>query len=177
MKKIVVATTPRTGSSLLVDSLGRHPKAISAGEWFNQDVEEFVRENKRHPESLTRSNLFKVFVNDFDEEVCRDIFNDAYVVFLYREDKKAQINSWRKACETGWFVAECRAEPRPMPKEAHFLIYYAHELFESLADYIISYERMTTCWDEVVSEILTAAEWDVVPIPQARMKLQPFLYE
>lgn len=171
MKQIVVATSPRTGSNLLVDSLGRHPNAISAGEWFNQSVEPFVEENKKLDNAIHRCNLFKIFSFEFEHPDCRTIFKDAFVVFLYREDKKAQLASWAKACQTGWFVAEVQGQPMPLREDAEYWIDQAHSLFEPIANYTISYEQMIAQWHDVTQTILTLAKWPIQDIKQARQKL------
>jgi LPS sulfotransferase NodH len=171
MKTIVVLTSPRTGSNLLVDSLGRHPQAISAGEWFNNECEPFVVENKKL--GVDGCNLVKFCgIQAYVPVVKRLIRSPAALkVYLFREDVDAQIESLRKACRTGKFVEELPGPPKPFPDDPMKPIRLAEQHFREPADFVVSFEQMVSNWDAVIRQILLAAGWDDVPVSQARTKI------
>jgi LPS sulfotransferase NodH len=166
MERIIIATTPRTGSNLLMYSLESHPNAISGGEWYAQKSRPHLMtswENKlMRPD---KCNLLKVFSFDEHRPTFKSLITSGILVFLFREDQNAQIESWKRACKTGiWSEREPVGDPHPIPWVENDHISRAETLFKDRADIVLSYEMLCNDWDTCIKEILTRASWPFIKI-------------
>jgi len=166
-KKLVVGTSPRTGSTLLVDSLWQHPEIVSAHEIFNPRVGD-------RPEGWNLCKVHSVNVDDpqFWELLCD---RGVTVLFLYREDIDRQLWSWGHALETGRWVME-RDDLRikfEMPPRQWMLemIELAEKVFRPRASMVLSYEKMVGNWDATVEKVLDLGNWSRTVLPMARRRM------
>lgn len=172
VRKIVVLTSPRTGSNLLVNSLANHWQARSAGEWYQSRLPDSAKLNRIRPDAIDTCNLFKLFSMDLGNADFAKIVDGAYVVYLYREDVRAQVASWRRACSTGVFSAEGRPRPQEMTvSDPWAAIGAAEDYLRPLADIVVSYEELVSDWNGTIARILSGAGWAVYDIPQAHRKI------
>ncbi|QEF98142.1 hypothetical protein Mal15_21900 [Stieleria maiorica] len=171
VQPIVVMTTPRTGSNLLVDSLATHPQAVSASEWFSPTLTGVPAANRAR--GLGYCNLFKVFESERQMDGFKEIRDRSFRIYLYRRDVDAQLTSWRLACESGWFVAETRDKPVPFPANATEQIAAAERVFRADADLAIAYEDMIANWNDTIANILRLAKWKLATLQQARRRIKP----
>jgi LPS sulfotransferase NodH len=166
MERIIIACTPRTGSTLLQCSLAAHPKAISGGEWFEYAEyrnEKNVWDNKIHRPTLC--NLLKVFSYNQEQPKFNKVLHSGKVIYLYRKSTKDQILSWQKACELGmWRADQDKPEVTTFPSNALDRIQQAKELFTPIADLVISYEYLIDHWEESIRHILQISNWPIIPI-------------
>ncbi len=165
MKRLIIGTSQRTGSTLLVDSLAVHPEASSASEWFYLD----------RPGGHASANLLKLFSTDEGFDTFQEVLASGTVVFLYREDREAQIRSFERALSTGVWTAEEGKTTEifpPMPRE-HIIsnIERAEQLFRPRASLLVSYEEMIGNWDATIAKILGLMGWERRPIPMMRSKM------
>jgi LPS sulfotransferase NodH len=168
MERIIIATSPRTGSNLLMYSLESHSLAVSGGEWFAKHKRPHLTAHwdNRHnrPEEC---NLVKLFSYDHVEPSFDSVVGSGVVIYLYRKDRAAQLASWKRACETGiWSEREPLDQLKPIPfrKDANDVINRAYELFGSIATYQIAYENLIEHWDYWIRHILRAADWPHEPL-------------
>lgn len=170
MKPIVICATPRTGSNLLTDSLAQHPNAVSGGEWFNWDVEDWVLRNRElRP---TKCNIFKLMPFDAHRDEWLEIVRAGFVVHLWRRNRSAQLRSWQKACVSGkWLEEDPEGSKFDFPSNAREIILDANQKYALLADFSLTYEAMIEDWDGSVSQILEQAGWSPRRLPMAREKL------
>lgn len=138
MERIIICTSPRTGSNLLVDSVAQHPDAVSASEWFNPKAPQYARKNRN--ERPDDCNLLKLMIYEHRRPAFREVFNSGIRVFLFREDVDAQIASWRRACRTGMWVDGVLDSPEKFPGNARQLIQKAENLFLPECHMSVSYE-------------------------------------
>jgi LPS sulfotransferase NodH len=174
MERLIIATTPRSGSNLLMYSLETHSRAVSGGEWYAKQKRPHLMAawNNRNdrPESC---NLLKVFSYNANEKTFPALLSSGVVVFLYRRDRAAQLASWKRACESGiWSEREPLDNLNPIPfrKDAAALIDRAVTLFAPIAAVQIAYEELVENWDDCIGRILNAAGWPVENIPQRLAK-------
>lgn len=172
MKPIIILTTPRTGSNLLLDSLAEHPQAVTGGEVlsgtpeFNSDK---ALDNLRASRTI---NLCKIFSDQLTHPRFREFWSpECCTVHLYRRDIAAQIASWRTACETGiWTEGEPYPHPQAVPLDMHDQIAASRCLLPRYSTIAICYESLVDQWDLTIEYILRTADWDVVPLAQMRAK-------
>jgi hypothetical protein len=173
-KSIVIACSPRTGSNLLIGSLGTHPFALNAAELFN--IPKFWSPRvrglvHRGLDVIENCNLFKVFPYDCRHPGYERLMARAVVIYLYREDRDAQLRSWRKAAETGlWYSGQIEPHKVPYPEDAYATIEMGEQLFASRAVMSISYESLITEWEESIAAILKLAGWQDMPLGMALEK-------
>ncbi len=176
LDRIIIATSPRTGSNLLLYSLETHTKAVSGGEWFAKLKRPHLENswNNRHyrPEEC---NLLKLMAYDRTEPTFHSVLSSGVVVYLYRKNRGAQLASWKKACETGiWSEREPldQLRPIPFPVDASDVIDQAEFLFKRIATLQIAYENLIDFWDFWIFHILSAANWPLEPI-KMQLSRQP----
>lgn len=143
MERIIICCTPRTGSNWLQGELAKQPGRISGGEWYQRtewrNRTEVWLNKQRRP---TLCNIIKVFASDHTEPTFDNVIGSGRIIYLYREDRDAQLASWRKACETGLWTPNSKPVSVPFPEDAEEQIKLADNLFRSIANWIISYEEM-----------------------------------
>lgn len=168
-RKIVIAGTPRTGSNLLLHSLAKHPVAINAGEVYCPHVPDSVRSRLAScADFVAECNLFKLFAQYEGRPNFRRIMGAGQLVYLYREDIDAQVESWERAAASGiWNQGQRVPTPTAPPSYARDLIRRAHDLFADRADFVISYEQMTHDWDGTITRVLDLAGWPRMSLPMA----------
>ncbi len=166
MEKILIATTPRTGSNLLMFSLGFHSTAVCGGEWWNANALYCYPvhwENKTF--KTDEVNLAKVF---YGEELLKGFS----ILHLFREDANAQIASWKRACETGVWIADGTPYPRvECPGNCKQIIETANEAFRPLAKLSLSYEDLVDDWGYSLWRIQRTFEWSCEPIAMATKRI------
>lgn len=163
VKRIVVCTTPRTGSNLLVHSLAEHPLAVSASEWFNETMGGPYALNRR--ERPEECNLLKLMYYDRNKPGFDAVYRSGFRVFLYRKDRDAQLASWRRACATGLWMAEWeKGEPSKFPVDANEQVDNARRAFRYESHMVLSYEQLVDHWDDAIANILKLAEWPAAKI-------------
>lgn len=178
MKKIVILSTPRCGTNLLMLSLDQHPAAVCAGEICNADADPALwGQSADRSEMIRRCNLFKVLTVhrshwDYDQFTAIDALN----IYLYRRDTVAQMRSWVRAAETGiWMAGQDRPYFGPVPTAAHVTaeVAFADRTMMRRADLVISYESMVAHWDQTITTILDRAGWPRQPLAMATRPTPP----
>ncbi|TWT65602.1 sulfotransferase family protein [Crateriforma conspicua] len=165
--------SPRTGSTLLCESLGEHTDGWNAGEILNDRFRNSIVEAFGVGESIRRCSVFKVFPWDAEKAEFEKLMQRCPLrVFLYRRDRAAQIGSWQRACRTGQWHAEDSGVPAEFPSNAPEIIEMADQQFRPLADMEIRYETMVSQWADTMKRIQVAAGWSIEPLPMARRKLE-----
>ena len=168
MQRILILSTPRTGSNLLLDSLAEHPDAVTGGEILSANA--LTHNSPAAIQNLIdgkECNLFKVHWSQRHLLDWR-LTDNSLIVHLYRRDIEAQLASWRKACKSGRW---CRWDRDPL--YADFPTNANHQIFESrigwsaVADVSITYEHLIECWDATLDFLLRSAGWDAVPLAMA----------
>lgn len=155
MKRIQILTSPRTGSTLLQTALENHPQGINGGERGQVWAENI---------EYTIGKWFP-----WDGYKKEDI---DFCIFLYRQDTKAQIKSWREAAITGRWFNGIDPITCPMPEDPEDFIKEAERQFKPLADVMICYEDMVNNWDQTISTILSMADWEQQELPMTATKTQ-----
>lgn len=155
---LIIRATPRTGSNLLMCSLQQHPEVVSAGEIAVTSRMDCWDSLKDH------WNLCKTcYLDPLPVE-------DAKTVCLFREDKKAQLESYRKACRTGeWMHGMPLNKIKPV---ANFLE-LVEETFWAIApqsDLVVSYESLVNRWEKTIETILDIWGMEKRPIAKAIQK-------
>lgn len=172
--KIVVGCSPRTGSNLLIDSLASHPQALNAGEIFNIPLfwtPRVLGLKQRGFSPVQHCNLFKLFPYDDGHYGFEQLLGEGKVIYLYREDRSAQMASWRKACETGlWFDTQTVPHKVEFLDNAEEVIDRAESLFAARAAMTLSYEELVQDWDSSIAAILEMAGWEPMRLDMARNK-------
>lgn len=171
MRNIVIVASPRTGSTLLMLSLEQHPCAVSGSEWFNGRLQEIATEAWQRKRDGVPCNLFKVFGHEQDCEGFDELLAGACTVHLWREDREAQMASWRRACETGQWTA--RHRPGAFPMEFPPLAAQWADQGDAMLDRCelsYSYEALISTWDQCVLEILLTAGWPPMRLDQVLSK-------
>lgn len=171
MRRIVIASSPRCGTGLLVNSLATHPAAVNAGEVLNEfdtATDEDWLESQDRTKMIQRHTLFKL-LSIYHEHQDFDQFRGwGFVVYLYRRDREAQKNSWRRAAESGIWSTE-QSEPIPPVSVADAdmdaLIGLADHLFLRAADLVLSYEHLANNWTECNARIQSGAGWTPRHLP------------
>ncbi len=173
--KIVIGCTPRTGSNLLQDSLAKHPSAIDAGEIFQipifrRPIVQRIVDQGRDP--LAECNLFKVFSSHHTADGFQRLVDSADVlIYLFRINRRAQLESWQKACESGvWIAGQKNPYCVPFPSDTEEQIDRAGRLFGNRANYHLAYEHMINNWDVHIAAILQLAGWDPCPLAKVHQK-------
>lgn len=170
---ITILATPRTGSNLLQLSLARHRQAVNGGEWCNMIEGENELDVWKRKQNGVACNLVKVMPQHFSSPRYLECFRrEAVRVYLYREDRDAQLHSWERASKSGNWIAGQRYPVQSEWNRARAvgLIEQAESMYRPVADVMLSYERLIGDWDASVLEILTMACWDSLPISMATMK-------
>lgn len=152
-------------------SLAQHPLAVSGGEWFNPILERIDTDAWRRKQTGEPCNLYKVFGHQRDKPGFDALLSSSFCVHLYREDKSAQLASWRKACRTGQWT--CRhspgAFPLPFPLQAEEWVEQG-DAFVERCELAYSYECLISNWDACITEILLRARWPVMQLEKALEK-------
>lgn len=175
LKKILIVTTPRTGSNLLLDSLAHHHQAITGGEWLATEPLRFNSPKAiSNIESGADCNLYKVFASQLHDTRFEILSSQCEcVIHLYRRDVDAQVRSWLRACRTGIWVKD-----QPCPNPSRFpLSPVEHVLssripLNSISTLSICYETMVANWDATISYILSCAGWEQATLPQAHSQMR-----
>jgi len=81
------------------------------------------------------------------------------VVYLYRENRNAQLASWEKASRTGEWLAGYFSEPTDFPANAVELIEQAKSIYKPIAKVVLSYETLIADWEATIARILAIAGW------------------
>lgn len=162
--KLIIATSPRTGSNLLVDSLSQHTRARSVREIHNP-----LGRIEKH---LHDYNLCKIFSLHKEEPDFWDILNSGTVVHLYRENKEAQLASLERACRTGWWTDEAQGPTMEMHPVTVASLYDTEKLFGPIASLSISYEYMITNWEQVLIDIQQLIGWKHEQLPMVHQKIR-----
>ena len=174
MKSILILTTPRTGSNLLLNSLACHPRAVTAGEVLSDDALSFNTEEAiQNIQSGTDWNLCKVLFSDIHKHEFNQIYHRCeFRLHLYRRDIVAQASSWVTACETGiWVNGQVRPNPCLPPMAPIEQISASRILLPALCDISICYETMIENWDATISYVLSCAQWEQYHLPMAWEKM------
>ena len=184
--KLIIRTTPRTGSNLLCHSLATHPDVRYAGEYYNNDI------SRIYPEYLNNRisgnwNLTKTL---YLEPIPPKLFSSTTVlptyspsvysepipytsitVFLYRENISEQHASYLRACETGEWIAGCFNAPEIPIKDFVKTVQECNKELSKSCRYHISYEELLTSWDQVITKILDIMKWKHLVLSQATQKI------
>jgi LPS sulfotransferase NodH len=83
-----------------------------------------------------------VFAWDHREPTFDNVLGSGRIIYLYRENRAAQLASWRKACETGMWTPESNPVPVPFPEDAENQIELAEKLFRERSSTVVSYESL-----------------------------------
>ena len=160
-RNIIILATPRVGSNLLMYSLAQHPQAICGGEWYCTDERHCEPEHwsNRH----RQCNLVKICNLE-------PIPFEGLLIGLIRNDRQAQIASWRRACETGKWIEHYEIETVEFPADAEQTIEASNARIHRVCDLIYSYEHMIEKWDQAISIILQSAGWMGISLPMATTK-------
>lgn len=179
MKRILILTTPRTGSNLLLDSLALHPQAITGGEYLSAD--RLTHNTDAAIENIKAGvdvNLVKVFWDQRHHPLFDHLVRTFEVrCELFRWDRLAQLASWQRACRTGVWTNEPELPPSPtvFPSDAPKQIADAHDpsqgnSFATLATIHVAYETLISNWDREIGRILDDAGWAPLRLRHAREK-------
>ena len=184
--KLIIRTTPRTGSNLLCHSLATHPDVRYAGEYYNNDI------SRIYPEYLNNRisgnwNLTKTL---YLEPIPPKLFSSTTVlpkyspsvysepipytpvtVFLYRENISEQHASYLKACQTGEWIAGCFNTPEIPIKNFIELVQQTNTKLINICSYHISYEKLISYWDESITKILDMMKWKQQSLSQATQRV------
>jgi len=184
--RLIIRTTPRSGSNLLCHSLAQHPEVKYTGEYFNPDPERTLPEfwNNR----MTYWNLTKLmylepipnavysenkFTQTYDDYSSLDVPLLSYnpvCLFLFRENIEAQHESYRRACRSGEWVEGLTVDPiEPLVDFVERVQVTNTELINQCR-YHISYEELLSNWDDVISKILDIMQWKPMNLPPALTK-------
>lgn len=164
-QKIVIGTSPRTGSTLLIRSLARHPFAINAEEYLNTDI-------NKNPITLENYNLFKVFEEQKTHPLFDQVLKNAYLIYLTRQDTEAQQRSFTLANKTGiWQHGQSKGYINDNPASIDELNKRAKEMFQPICHQELSYEYMISNWDKAILSILHGAGWTKQRLPMAVKKM------
>lgn len=171
MRKVVILSTPRCGTNLLMLSLDSHPDAVCAGEVCNADAEpDLWGHSGSRSEFIDSHNLFKVLSVYRSHSDFQQFLGWGFRVYLYREDIDAQKRSWIKAATTGvWMDGQSRPYIAPKPTSDYMdaEIAFADRMMMRQADLVLSYETMVSQWDHTTRTIQKAAWWPVKTLPMA----------
>jgi LPS sulfotransferase NodH len=152
VERLIICCTPRTGSNWLQGEIAKQPGRISGGEWYQRTEwrnQPDVWANKQRRPTLC--NLIKIFAWDHREPTFDSVLGSGRIIYLYREDRAAQLASWRKACETGLWTPDSKPVPVPFPDDAEEQIELADQLFRPIAAECWSLEQIGS---SVVAEVL-----------------------
>jgi LPS sulfotransferase NodH len=168
VRRIVIVASPRTGSTLLLLSLRSHPLAVNGGEWFNPRLAEINPEAWHRKQSAVPCNLVKIFGHERHCAGFDELLSGACTVHLWREDREAQVASWRRACQTGQWVQgqSPGAYIWEYPDDAEGMI-AAGDAMGAECEFSWSYEYLIANWDECVAAILQAADWPAMRLQMA----------
>ena len=164
LTRITIGTTQRTGSNLLLFALAVHPLAICGGEVCGEEAD--AAPGHWLARSSGNWNLGKVFWCEKDKPGFLEALSSSCVVYLYREDREAQLRSWSKACATGEWLKEHVGPRCDLPENAAEQIEEAAKLFRPNASLALSYEELTADWSGSVQRVLEAAGWPVIDLPK-----------
>lgn len=174
---ICLVAQPRTGSNLLLTSLGNHPGALNRGE-FNVPYEFQIPSAQDYLKQTSipdlECNLAKVFSGYIQEpDILNFISNSDLVIGLYRKDKDAQLASWQRACKTGIWREEQQGKtpPRELPTNPKQWLESNLADLRKVCNFIISYEDLIANWDDILQDILDLAGWPYVGLPKATKKI------
>lgn len=170
---LILGSSPRCGSTLLLWSLATHSKLKSAGEVFhpcwNPRREAYYAENpgKSNIDFLAwaianGSNLFKVFpAHPYSEHELTFLRRRCLVVFLYRLDYEKQLQSWKSASNSGEWVKGHAAKPASFPKDAKLQILSGFVKFQHMAHYTLQYEQLV---EDFTGQMRTIQELAGLPV-------------
>lgn len=182
--KLIIRTTPRSGSNLLCHSLAQHPDVRYAGEYYTEDTNR-VYEDYLENKLSGNWNLTKIF---YLEPIPIKLFSGINVssnttiphkdpsaysfvsIFLYRENIEAQALSYVRACTSGEWINGCFNEPEIPLDDFVERVKTSNTELINLCRYHISYEELISNWDDVISKILDIMQWKPMKIPQALQK-------
>lgn len=157
-KRIVIGCTPRTGSSSLIEALERHPYAVSAGEAFA------IYEGAPALElDIHSCNLMKLFASDSQYEDFKKVQENAIIVYLYRQDREAQLRSWEKALATGvWHPHQPPLPPRNDLGRDHMVyqIESAKDIFKQ-HHLTLEFSWLIHNWETACYLIWKEAQWEL----------------
>lgn len=163
MQRFVIGCTPRTGSNLLGLSLAQHPDIEYANEWFNPI----------HGRPSNSASLLKLFPFhrkgnwiEFDR-----LLEHSQVIYLFRENTEAQLDSWERAAYSGiWSNDQREPEPSTLAINMRKCLRQAESMFSKRSVLQISYEQMVADWDDTIRKVLTVMELKQMQLPQAVSK-------
>lgn len=93
-------------------------------------------------------------------------------MYLYREDRDAQIRSWRRAEKTGlWTIGHSKTTVSRKRAPIEQLVNAAEQMFRPRAHIVTSYEEMTANWDDTIKKILAAAGWPIQKLGKATKRM------
>ncbi|MCC9655275.1 hypothetical protein [Rhodopirellula halodulae] len=176
MKKIVICSSPRCGTHLLLTSLASHSLAKSAGEVLNpEDGYSDFKLSRDRSIHIRQHNLFKLLVLSRSLPDFGKYNGFGFRVFMFRRDVEAQIDSWQRACATGRWTAQEPVSNRLKPviprAEMRRQIGIADDLFLRSSDLVISYEELVENWDDSIMTILDRAGWPIECLSMALQKM------
>lgn len=185
--RLIIRTTPRSGSNLLCHSLSQHPEIKYAGEYFNPDPERTLQEfwdNRMSgnwnltklmylepiPNSNYHSNKFSVTYDDYSSLDVPLLSYNPVCLFLFRENIAKQHESYLRACRSGEWVNGLTVDPiEPLVDFVERVQVTNTELINQCR-YHISYEELLSNWDDVISKILDIMQWKSMSLPPALTK-------
>jgi len=185
--RLIIRTTPRSGSNLLCHSLSQHPEIKYTGEYFNPDPERTLQEfwdNRMSgnwnltklmylepiPNSNYHSNKFSVTYDDYSSLDVPLLSYNPVCLFLYRENIAEQHESYLRACRSGEWVNGLTVDPiEPLVDFVERVQVTNTELINQCR-YHISYEELLSNWDDVISKILDIMQWKSMSLPPALTK-------
>lgn len=171
MKPIVILSTPRCGTNLLMLSLANHSRAVCAGEVCNAEANPDVWgvSDDRAP-LIRRCNVFKVLSVHRSHWDYGQFLGWGFRVYLYRRDVAAQTRSWVTAATTGvWMAGQQRPHVATPPTIEHVQseLAYADRVLMRQSDMVLSYEQMVAHWDATIESILRLAGWRLETLAMA----------
>lgn len=173
---LIILTTPRTGSTLLQHSLAHHPEAKSGDEWLNPNLYDLSPEAHDLKVRGEQPNLIKIMYHDRKHPEFRELLEGATLIHLYRLDLVAQLDSWKRACETGiWSQEQIDTDPvrfkAPFPTDARQHIVESFTYYNQFKPMLLSYESMVLDWKGTIKTILKAARWKPMSLPMATKRI------
>lgn len=167
MKRIIIVCSPRSGSNLLQLSLAQHPDATDGSEWFNTELETIAPYAWRRRQNGEYCNLIKVFGYEKWADEFEELLASGVIIHLRREDRAAQLRSWKRACETGiWLNITPGVFKMEFPENAEEQLDICDEFIERAA-LALTYEHLIANWSESLAAILRIAEWPYIDLPMA----------
>lgn len=186
-KRLIIRTTPRSGSNLLCHSLAQHPEVRYAGEYFNPDPERTLPEfwdNRLSgnwnltklmylepiPNTIYSANKFTQTYDDYSSLDVPVLSYNPVCIFLFRENIQAQHESYIRACRSGEWVNGLTVDSIEPLSDFIERVQITNTELINHCRYHVSYEELISNWDNVISKILDIMQWEPMSLPPALTK-------